>query len=204
MSNYLTLAIEPKYLQAAALFASSDATRFVLCGVNLEVSSDGRRVLLVATDGRRLVVLNVTAHADLQDVWNGEHVNIPTTLIAKAPKPGKAGKLVLEVSDSMIRLGTADARIECSRKVCNYPNWQDALPQKPAVPLERFTLNAGYLDTFAKLERLLGGSGAIEVSSSGELDAFTVRGCSPAAADWFGVAAPVRQMQPAGLPEWLK
>ncbi|EIP99357.1 DNA polymerase sliding clamp subunit [Opitutaceae bacterium TAV1] len=43
-------------LRAAVLFASQDETRYVLCGVHVE-RRDAKRIILVATDGRRLATI---------------------------------------------------------------------------------------------------------------------------------------------------
>lgn len=74
-------------LRAAALLASTDETRYCLCGVNVEAHPGG--VLLIATDGRRMGIFRhltevTSSDGDTAPAWAMPKFTIDKELITKA------------------------------------------------------------------------------------------------------------------------
>lgn len=136
-------------LQAAALFASSDESRFVLNGIFVELRK-GKQPLMVATDGRRLVVIETESVQD-DNKQEGSFILRKDFLarvftLAKSfkcdelkleiiPQPGnKNPKVVVtlfsqSLASTMVLDGGTDSLIEG-----NYPNWRNVVPEPDAKP----------------------------------------------------------------------
>lgn len=135
-------------LQAAALIASRDETRYILNGVLFErVAED--EALLVATDAKRLLAIKIrelgaeNIAADCQiiipirliEVFLGleklKSYQIPVLVeVRPSAFPGGARRITLSMAGGM-SVGAAEV-------VGNFPNWRnpDIIPKEPLVPSE--------------------------------------------------------------------
>jgi hypothetical protein len=138
--NPLSFTIDRRVIKAARVFASSDETRFILCGVFLEIISE-KQAIVSATDGRRLIKIRT----DIESVKGYEKptsVIIPKALIdAKAIKKKKksafSNTLVVTISDHPLSgrsISFADALGEMSlsmREVDGeYPDTSKVVPKE--------------------------------------------------------------------------
>jgi hypothetical protein len=148
----------------ANMCASKEETRYYLNGVLIEPHAV-KGVILVATDGHRMVVIHdETGHADESAIV---HLS-PEAL--KACKPGRNERRLLEVTD--IAPGKGSAWIKVSRQFPKYdntwsepeltavsancvvdgtfPHWQRVLPK---ITEERTapSFNTGYLASFTEI-----------------------------------------------------
>ncbi len=151
--------IPPKWLKAVALFASRDQTRYVINGVQVELMAD-RTIILVATDGRRL--LAVAPKDDITNVdcdeWPASFI-IPDELIEAMP-PIEHPKSTLRVSYADNAHGGGDVTISGNYDVSrgavpgNYPNWRQVVPDEisehPAI-----YASAPFLEAFVKAATMI-------------------------------------------------
>lgn len=155
-------------LQAVKLFASTDGTRYVITGVNIEVRPNAVPVL-VATDGRRLVAIETVAQQE--DKFTQSRSLLlrpdfigPVCALLKAfggklfpwicfeHNPGSkrvivtliGGHIALDVEEGAIIEG-------------EFPNWRQVLPAKikHREPITDIGLNAELIGDFAKAAKIL-------------------------------------------------
>jgi len=174
--------VSRKELQAALLFTSSDESRYVLQGVNIEMR-EGQKPTIVATDGRRLVVIQTVAEqseececnhemllrgdfikavCDLSKAIGGklfpwiEIVNCAGSKRVQVSFVG--GKAILDAEDNALVEGA-------------FPAWRQVLPAKKAIrqPMNDVGLNAEFIGDFAKAAKLLEAkSGIVQMNLIGE------------------------------------
>lgn len=167
----MKIIVSRQELQAALLFASTDETRYVITGVNVEVKS-GAKPLLVATDGRRLVAIETVAEQAAEELFDHEHALLlrpdfvkPIVALSKAfggklypwicfeSDPGSKRVHVSLVGGHVFLEAEQDALIEGE-----FPNWRAAVPAKnrKREPITDIGLNAEYVGDFAKAAKALG------------------------------------------------
>lgn len=214
-----TLLIPPNILKAAALFASTDETRYVLNGVRIEISGKGR-VLAVATDGRRLLAINATDECEIQwppDYKGGDVAfTVPMTLIEALP-PAVVGVGRLQVTDdgkTVTAKGKRTVTVDSHGEVV-YPKWRDVIPSGPEEPMPFLDVNAGLLNAYLKVISLLRGNGSVRITQTAPIIAgtkdekkkvmgpFLIRS-GDSRPEWFGILMPMRGNQVAGTPSWLE
>jgi hypothetical protein len=201
----ISFSIPSRFLKAAALFASKDATRFVLGGVSLEISEDHATAVLAATDGRRFFGLNVRGEFASFEAETGAHrIILPAPLIAMAPRDRGGVESVFEIEHNKATLrGAKGEWVRADLIEGNYPKWREVIPGNEATPQRFFNLNAGLLADFATADKMLGGDGVISMQSNAETHPITLRGTSPKSGEWLGVIMPCRTDTNRPLPFWV-
>lgn len=153
---------------AAMLFASTDESRYVLNAVNI-IASPGCRPKLVATDGRRLAVIETVAEQK-DDIIINHELLLSTQFLKPICALSKAlgGKLFPWIAfenragskQVFIEFIGGDCFIEVEKGVVEgaYPNWRQVIPSRSKhlrEPMNDLGLNAEYIGDFAKAAALL-------------------------------------------------
>lgn len=162
----MKVTISVKELLAANVFSSDDESRYVLNGILIEAKPKALP-LLVATDGRRLAVIETQAEQEsLPDVEFSfvlqKHfikaihslaklVSIKLfPLVTIEANPGSkralfhfmAGKHVLDIEDGALIEGT-------------YPAWREVVPTGDKTPISQLGVNSEFVGDFAKAAKFL-------------------------------------------------
>jgi hypothetical protein len=167
-------------LKAALVCASSEETRYYLCGVYLSPSGH-----MVTTDGRRMFVARL-AERPTADVI------VPYDAVAAALKMAGARAKDIEIDLAANRIG----QIQFAPVDGTFPIWRRAVPTGEETPSIKPDANDGpehvhfdhrYIGDFAKMGKLLGGFSMLHpvTASAPCLVTFGKR------ADCFGVLMPV-------------
>lgn len=149
----IALSIPLNELKAAALFASTDITRFILNSVCLQVRPAGHLINIVATDGRRIALIKSEAESlggDRPDQVT--NVLIPLKLLSRVRplQPAKRGpkiaKLTIEsIGDQdltskkmpprfLLTFDDGDTQMVGKSIEGHYPNFFQVFPSKPVRP----------------------------------------------------------------------
>lgn len=204
----ITLTINARALKAAAIFASTEETRFYLNGVNVETDAAGHT--LTATDGHRLIAIR-QAHAADNTTTECQSFILPLHMIAKL-KIGKRapdyatltyddGKLALSFDGLTIAGEAIDGSFPAARRVA-YGAFHSEDAGKPAQ------FNPAYIADFGKVAEILTGSKPKSLT-------ILPNGLNPALIDFgpvdgveaFGVLMPVRTSPSTLLgpmPSWYR
>ena len=208
-------------LQAAALFASNDETRFVLNGVFVELRK-GHQPLMVATDGRRLTVIETEAVQEdnkeegsfiLRKDFLGRVFTLAKSFkcdelkLEIIPQPGnKSPKAAVtlfskRLASTMVLDGGTDSLIEG-----NYPNWRDVVPKPDAKPSQGVVCAVSqFIVDYEKAFRLLkpGNCTSIimrpTIDNLGPIEVFLT-----GTPNFYGVLMPYRIIDPIKQPAFVK
>jgi DNA polymerase III subunit beta len=128
VADGLKVAINQADLKAAldktAYAMSADETRYILNGVYFEVQPAG--VTLVATDGRRLAMLNCDM---LADVDSAKSFIVPRNTIDDLRKTlGQSDAVGLSISDGMVSFEIVNLTLTTKLIEGNYPNFRQVIP----------------------------------------------------------------------------
>lgn len=204
----LTAKINTRKLHATSLVASTDATRYYLQGVFVEVTP--RAVLYAATDGHSMVVCREELHADEESNTLCGAWIIPTET-CRAFKPGKEGD-----HRTMSAPSATNAQLTLGDRIFTaidgtFPAWRRVLPS--ADLMEKLTpenvphFNWDKLAIFNKVGRMLAdmrpGQQAAHLHhiAGGGPAAISFR---EGAGEAFGVLMPLRESNDAWKrPHWV-
>lgn len=163
-------------LQAMRLFASEDESRYVLNGVLVEIWPD--KTLLVATDGRRLGVLNTRAeqrfdNADkasfiipserlerLKPVPRYETTDEKNVLVLTFEQDGRdcgPTRITIDHEGAMMQL-----RGEAIPKA--FPEWRQVIPTGQPKPAPLTAFNSDFFADLSKVAKLLGSDDLVFVA----------------------------------------
>jgi hypothetical protein len=165
----MRIVIARQELAAALLFASTDESRYLITGVSIEVRP-GKRPLIVATDGRRLVSIETVA--EQYDHFSQEvQLTVAPDWADLFVKLGKAvGSklfpwLCIEHDPGSQQVtvhvvGREETSLEVKRGVLmegDFPNWRKALPKRNQIRegITDLGVNAEFVGDFAKAAKLL-------------------------------------------------
>jgi len=128
VNDGLKVAINQADLKAAldktAYAMSADESHYVLNGVYFEVQPGG--VTLVATDGRRLAMLNCDM---LADVDSAKSFIVPRNTIEDLRKTlGQSDSVGLSISDGMVSFEIGNLTLTTKLIEGNYPNFRQVIP----------------------------------------------------------------------------
>lgn len=156
--------------RAVAVAQSTETTRYYLCGVYVEPHPHLPGVILVATDGHRMVV----AHDPAGSVDVAGVIALPPDLLKQCKRSGRGQRRLIEVNDgipTILELKhdneieshkatlAAGVRVPVATGVRNcivdgtFPDWRRVVPNpagKPCSPVG-LSFNANYLGDFAKV-----------------------------------------------------
>lgn len=164
----MKIVVSRNELQAVSLFASTDNSRYILNGVNIEVKPE-KPPLLVATDGRRLAAIESVAEQQ-EEITEPHSFVISSEFIALIVRVSKScgGKvlkwLTLETKPGSTRLVASvfggHVSLDAEKNALiegNYPTWRKTIPDAslPRQALTEVGFNAEYIGDFAKVAKLL-------------------------------------------------
>lgn len=207
MKKIVSFTIDRNELLAIQSLASVDESRFILNGVNIEVSADALTV--VATDGRKLGVLNsksfgAVAFEPMDDgTARTSHSFIVNCDALKMLKPAKGMKSVeLTVSDSEVWFYNGSHKVATNIIDGAYPKWKQLIPTAPMAPCE-LSFNADFLIQFYNCAKLLAPKEVPHVQVVGHGDKHSVYSVFLPSPNFYGLVMPVRKESYA-IPEFLK
>lgn len=195
-------------LMAALLFASKDESRFTLASVCIEVNAKADAPTIIATDGRRLVVIQSQAFQG--EDFGGFEESFQLLLRADFVKPvcalnraigGKmfpwitfeADAVSAEVQASFIG-AHAVLNVESGAKVEGaFPDWRKCVPNKKAkrMPINDLGINSEYVGDFARASKALGlDDNVIQMNLVGQDSAVEVK--LARAAYFYGLVMPCK------------
>jgi DNA polymerase-3 subunit beta len=199
-----TMNIDMKLLKAVRFAASTEETRYYLQGVF--VKTQGEYIVLVATDGHRMIVARHKRDEQDEDQYpNG--VIIPPRLIdrikiAKRRMNGNDDGVVTIEGDTITIRYAGDVFVD---KLVDgtFPDYTRVIPKGWSNEVAQY--NPAYLLDFVK---------AVKIVSDNSKPSITVHynGLDPAVVnlnggniyDWFGVIMPIRGDRPFPDTEWAK
>lgn len=188
-----------KLIQAARLFVSKDASRYVLNTFIVE-NHGAKGGCIVATDGRALFAAHSNMITFTGDDKDRENIGFFNVKKSKDEMAAFAyfgdGKWI--VNDSFTKAYNGGAK---------YPNWRTVIPNSTdSTATELPPFNATFMNRFTTAAALLAAKnriGAIKVYSKG-LDAMLIKQTDQHEDwDWFGALMPTRaEGVTSNIPEW--
>ena len=197
----MEIKINADLLRLAAICASTEETRYYLNGVYVEPHEDG--VLLVATDGHRLVCLHDpdgaatgpaiirTDKRFLRECKTAKNESVPRLVRISGTVAGVYNDPEW-TPDSVALTQMSDALIDGT-----FPDWRRIVPEYHEGQCGGF--NAKYLADFGKIAAELD-TPAIQLRAKDEMSPALVQLDS---AGGFGVLMPMRTNNPKRLPDFM-
>lgn len=154
----IKITFDARTLKAALLCASTDATRYYLNGIAVQL--DGDKLFIVATDGHRLIAMQpeFTIERDDTDATNRADfgsVIIPADIV-------KNLKLNRHVDECTLTIDAGKGELEhCGQSVKfgfidgSFPNWRHIVPD--AISGEVAQFNSEYIGELPKISKAFGG-----------------------------------------------
>jgi len=193
----MKLTIDHGVIKALLICAAKQDLRYYLKGVCIDARANGD-VVLVATDGHRLLAYPVAADA-IEALAPGEYI-IPREAL-EVVKPAKAGRTVLPITIEIDVERRLENKITGATSAVTalidgkYPDWRRAIPK--SVSNEPAQFQAEYIGDFGRVAELLGSKYPM-IHHNGSSGAIV--GNLGAA---LGVVMPMRLDAPfTGLPAW--
>jgi len=179
-------------IQALLIVAGKDEDRAPLACINFERIGD--KVLLVATDGRRLLALQRSFDADMPCPQG----RLSRAFAEAMAKTATKGDRMCFCTDGTIRLGYVTTTL---RTEIDYPNWRKVCNVKPSDKPGQF--QSRYMADFSKVAKLLGNYDphCIGIRHNDLACAFVLLGVENA----FAVCMPFREEISASYtpPAWI-
>lgn len=205
----LSIELSRRALVAAQSIVSCDELRYALTGVNLRMVNG--RVVIAATDGRRLLVIN----DDSAKEFSGEKDFNVILRVPKIPLGGywKTPSILVEIENGKARftIEPEDSVVETNLVDANFPEWRDVIrfdmkiPAKPALAFSGNLLRE-FLDA-ASTYNGESGSNILQVHSLGPQLPFLI---TTDDANFIGVMMTARQpgeteneFKPFDPPKWI-
>jgi len=195
-----TILINPDSLQAIALAASKEQSRYYLNGVNVELYKDGSYGL-IATDGHRLHTLQTKANEALDSsyILSNDDIKKAVSLAKMARK--EIGRGLQQLINIQID-AAFNIKIVCAGKEFGaftatpvdgtFPDWRRVIPSSTEGGSPVMAFDADYMADFGEACRLLNGTktSCIEMTSTGKNNPMIIKvaGCP----DFLGVLMPMR------------
>lgn len=145
-----TIHIHKNYLLAASLVQSHDDKRLALNGVNLRTYA--KRLVLSATDGRRLLAINLGEVEEDVDVT----FCVPVALLHKQPLDYVPVEVHSETEDVKTRviLQIGDFKVEPSVIYGKFPEWRSVVSVAALMPQASVSFNLDYCGEMLDVLRL--------------------------------------------------
>lgn len=194
-------------LRAAALFRSGDNSRPALGCLHLEHRPCEPSVV-VATDGRRMVVIG--SHAEQDDVSSPESfdldANVVETLLAVIQTETKPFQSVgIEGSKNTVSLQVGRLSISMPNDPFEFPKWRNLFEQFQTPKASTLvSVNPEFLHTFTEAAEILGAD-AINCTFTGEDSALKI--WSSKLPNFHGLVMPLKLdggQDRDAYPKWLK
>lgn len=208
-------------LWAMSLFMSEDESRLAICGVRIELPAGHNRARLIATDGRRLALLESAELIDSPPT-EGKAFTLPAALVRQcAGLEDKAPEKNDEVNGSYDEVtGALNLRVNGSEytgtvpqaPAAKYPKWREVIPKtvppKQVPPV--FPANLIFLHSFQRaLSALKGESSRLRATTQVRVRAVSepFEITDRVFARFYGLLMPLNvndDPEPAGAPDWAK
>ncbi len=191
-------AVRVSEIKSALLFASTDETRFILNGVHFECRRK-KAPVMVATDGRRLAVIESCAEQPENAVESPFSVTISTAFLKPLCEFSKklSAEIIFEFRPQerlLASLNGSHCFIDCEKGAVvdgDYPNWRSVVPKGEKQRVPSIGVNAEFIGDFAKAAKLMTDSPPIiSVNLIGKSEAMDVR--IEAWPGFYGVLMPAR------------
>lgn len=193
-----TMQINLKALKTAALFVSSDETRYYLKGVNIESRADG--FVFTATNGHYLAMVRHD-YLDGQTMQAWAPFIIPTSLIERVKLSRHCDVADLDLNGDAISIHYMGVTYTENRVDGSFPDARRVVPA--SVSGETAQFDPAYINLFGKAKALITGK------KSANLVTIAHNGGSPALVDFvpddaefqgFGVLMPYRAAETLSAP----
>lgn len=220
----MKLTISADLFRIAYTCASTETTRYYLNGVCIQPAPDGRGVVMVATDGHRMIVVRdetaqahnlpaggviVQASKDQLRTFKtprkttnpGDKLTLKITASPSVTDDLRGAKLTCEMHEGETLKGT----IFLQAVDGSFPDWTRIVPRPEKAGETQGTFNAQYLESFAAISgefaKLEGASlSSMSILQDGPGNPALIRfGLAPA----FGVLMPQSKQDAGGVPEWM-
>lgn len=186
------------------LFASVDESRYVLISVHFDLS--GLLPLMVATDGRRLCVIET--EADQKEFTPGatQSFSLSTDFLKPLCAFGKSQSTILEIDyhgpkRAVFTLNEGKCTVDCEDGAIiepEYPKWRSTIPTKTdTAPVPFLAFNSALMADFSKAAKLLRADSGLKMNliSPGSAIEVLIDG-NP---KFYGLIMPMRLEEP---PKW--
>lgn len=192
-------------VMAALLFAGNDEARFVLCGVHFELR-DGKVPILVATDGRRLAVIETEAEDQPEATTPQADVTISSDFLKPLCAFAKTQGATLQIEyhpSKRVVFVIPESHCAVDSEVGaviegDFPNWRQVIPTGDKHEVKELGLNAALVGDFAKACKLLGSDiPCIRMNLFSQSSAAEVK--IPTKPNFYGVIMP---MKPEETQDW--
>lgn len=208
--NMTTYTINPNELEAVALAASTEQTRYYLNGVFIERYADGT-IALIATDGHRMasVRAKLTKQPAESFILGSADIKKALQLVKSAKKEFSRVvhnfiKVVIDVDglDLLISVVLMDKELSETINTVGtfntkaidgtFPDYRRIVPSKDGEGAYHISFNCAYMNAFGSMVKLLTGNKCEQVSiqNTGISNPMiiTIPGC----ADFVGILMPMR------------
>lgn len=197
------LALKASLLKSLNRIASTDETRYVINGVNVELDAKG--YTLTATDGRRLITL----HSDAQTFDEEISFTIPSLLIKALPDSMLSGRLpvLIDYNEKNISIRDCDLELRCLPIGGNYPNWRAVVPKEwpTGFKPDAIGLNYEYLtEIFETIKDLATNTRGVILAQEKETDPICILAPHHGDGELFAILMPVRFSETFAIPEFAK
>jgi hypothetical protein len=215
----MKITVSRQELSAALLFASTDESRYVLNGVLIECRTAGvSKPTLVATDGRRLAVIETIADQDFDEREDRSlllKADFIKPLCSLSKSLGGKNNPWIQFSN---KAGSNQVRAVFVGSNCvvdvedgaliegQFPNWRQILPAKNSVrrPINDLGINSEMVGDFAKAAKIMESeTPIIQMNLIGKEAAIEVRLCS--LPSFYGLIMPCKADESIDYqPEFLQ
>jgi DNA polymerase-3 subunit beta len=199
-----TVSFDIRYLKAAAMAVSTEETLYYLNGVLAEMRDSGQ-LRLVATDGHRMAIFAPDCESHQFETFK---IIVPADVIAKIKINRRSEEqcaLSIDTAENRFALSYDGVEYAFTPIDGTFPDYGRFVPQSCDGSIAQF--NAGYVESFVKMQRLWGGRGhsanpGVGISHNGGGPALItfwepdVKG--------FGVLMPMRGSAMDTPPYWYK
>ncbi|SDG35123.1 hypothetical protein [Pelagibacterium luteolum] len=200
--HHVSFDVDATLFAAAALFQSTEETRYYLNGVHIEPHPDGG-VFLVATDGHRMLVCHDKSGTiagetaicqlgkdQLKACKQGRNDTAPRRVSAAGPKDPAT-----VVSD-----GAPVAVMPRWRIEGGYPDWRRAMSRANSLGSHE-AFDASFFSSFAAVGKMLGHDTKILIEAGGDHGPALIR--FPFTDHVVGLLTPCRWKSETGFPDFL-
>lgn len=214
----MKIIVSRQELLTALLFASKDDARFTLCSVCIEINPRSNKPNIIATDGRRLAVLQSQAEQPEDfDNSESEQMLLTSDFVKAISALSKAlgGKLFPWICLSN-KKGNSQVFVELVGGNCSlnadagalvegeFPKWRACVPNKnlPRTQISDLGINAEFVGDFAKAAKIFELNPVIQINLIAKESALEVK---LSGADYFyGLIMPCKPNEDTDYqPEFL-
>lgn len=218
LSSTMKVIVSRQELLTALLFAGKDDSRFTLCSVCIEVGSRSDKPNIIATDGRRLAVIQSQAvqPEDFDDKGDGQMLLTSEFVKAVCALSKALGGKIFPWIQFATTAGSSQVFVEliggdCSLNTATgalvegvFPKWKECVPSKKLerTQITDLGINAEFVGDFAKAAKIFELNPVIQINLIAKESALEVK---LSGADYFyGLIMPCKADEEENYqPEFL-